>query len=224
MSGAFQYRPKFVDIRVRPPKPDEAEAAQDDVHALRSGEQPCDWPGCRKAATARAPKSRELMHEHYAFCQAHAGEYNRNWDFFAGMSEDQVAAVQAARATGERPTWQFKASRLSREAAAFAAKMGGGAGGKGAGAYADPFNLFAAGRERAAAASAARERALGRLERRALEELDLETSAEAGAIRVRYLELVKRFHPDSNGGDRSTEQKLARVLRAYKTLRAAKLV
>ena len=137
------------------------------------------------------------------------------------MSDDQVAAVQAARATGERPTWEFKASRMSREAAAFAARMGG-ANGKGAGAYTNPFNLFAAGR--AQANPPPRERAIGRLERRAMEELDLEASAESAVIRVRYLELVKRFHPDSNGGDRSTEQKLARVLRAYKTLKAAKLV
>ena len=57
-----------------------------------------------------------------------------------------------------------------------------------------------------------------------LEEMDLDEMADKAAVRVRYLELVKRFHPDSNGGDRSTEQKLGRVLRAYKTLKAAKLV
>ncbi len=67
-------------------------------------------------------------------------------------------------------------------------------------------------------------RQLGKLERRALEEMDLDEMADQAAVRVRYLELVKRFHPDSNGGDRSTEQKLGRVLRAYKTLKAAKLV
>ena len=220
MSGDYQYRPKFVDMRVRPPKSDEEAAREADVHALKPGERACEWPGCRAPAKARAPKSREMMNEHYWFCQAHAAEYNRNWDFFAGMSEGEVAAAQAARATGERPTWQFKASRLSREAAAFAAKMGGGANGKGAGAYVDPLGVFGA----APASRAAPSRHLGKLERRALEELDLDEASDAGAVRVRYLELVKRFHPDSNGGDRSTEQKLARVLRAYKTLKAAKLV
>ena len=218
MSGDFQYRPKFVDMRVRPPKGEEDERAND-VHALKPGERPCEWPGCRAPASARAPKSREMMGQHYHFCQPHAGEYNRNWDFFAGMSEGEVAAAQAARFTGERPTWQFKASRMSREAAAFATKMGGG---KGAGAYADPLGVL--GGAHASPAKAQETRRLGKLERRALEELDLEASADGGAIRVRYLELVKRFHPDSNGGDRSTEQKLGRVLRAYKTLKAAKLV
>jgi hypothetical protein len=73
MSGAFQYRPKFVDIRVRPPKEGEQERAND-VHALKPGERPCEHAECRAAATARAPKSRERMHEHYWFCQAHAAD------------------------------------------------------------------------------------------------------------------------------------------------------
>jgi hypothetical protein len=225
MSGAFQYRPKFVDIRVRPPKAGEEEAPRvDDVLHLKPGEHRCEWSGCTLKASARAPKSREMMNEHYWFCQAHAGEYNRKWDFFAGMTEGQMAAAQAARATGDRPTWQFKASRMSREAAAFAAKMGGGVnGGKGAGAYADPLGVFGQVHARRAAEEPSARR-VGRLERKALEELDLDERADGAAIRVRYLELVKRFHPDSNGGDRSTEQKLTKVLKAYKTLKASKLV
>jgi len=223
MSGAFQYRPKFKDIRIRPPKPGEEEApAANDGLGLKPGQRPCEWAGCRQAATSRAPKSRDMLNEHYWFCQTHAGEYNRSWDFFAGMNEAQVRAAQEARMVGDRPTWQFKASRFSREAAAFAAKMGSGAPNKGAGAYADPLGVFTA--SQAGAAKAAPTRRLGRLEQRAMDELDLEASADGAAIRSRYLELVKRFHPDSNGGDRSTEQKLARVIRAYKTLQAAKLV
>ncbi len=218
MSGDYQYRPKFVDMRVRPPKAGEDAPQREDVHSLKPGERPCEWPGCRVAATARAPKSREMMNQHYWFCQPHAAEYNRKWDFFAGMSEGDVAKAQAARLTGERPTWEFKASRMSREAASFAAKAGGAK----AGAYADPLGVFAD--SQAAAAPKPPTRQLGKLERRALEEMDLDEAADTTAVRVRYLELVKRFHPDSNGGDRSTEQKLGRVLRAYKTLKAAKLV
>ena len=88
MPGAFQYKPKFVDIRVRPPS--EEDKTAEDVHALKPGERACDHPGCRRPATARAPKSRDLLHEHYWFCQPHAAEYNRNWNFFAGMPEGEV--------------------------------------------------------------------------------------------------------------------------------------
>jgi hypothetical protein len=214
MSGAFQYRPKFVDIRVRPPVEGE-EAREADVHALKPGEVRCDHPGCLRAATARAPKSRDLMHEHYQFCQPHAAEYNKHWDFFAGMSEGQIRAHQEARATGERPTWTFKASNRSREAAAAAAN--------GPGSFTDPFGIFGAAKKRAEANEEAG-RYLGKLERNALADLDLDNHAQPTTIRARYTELVKRCHPDANGGDRSAEHKLQRVIKAYKTLQKAGMV
>ena len=213
MSRAFQYKPKFVDIRVRPPKEGEEEAKVD-VHALKPGERSCDHPGCRVAATAKAPKSRDMVGEYYWFCQPHAAEYNRSWDFFAGMSEDDIVRSRVESATGDRPTWQFKASRLSREAAAFAAGA--------ARNMADPLGVLRAARRRAEAEQASRK--LGRLERTALGDLDLTELATAKEIRARYTELIKRCHPDANGGDRSAEHKLQRVLKAFKVLRQAKLV
>jgi hypothetical protein len=219
MPTAFNYKPKFVDIRIRPPKEGEKEEREPDVYTLKPGEKPCDWPECRKAGAARAPKSREHLNEHYWFCQAHAAEYNKNWDFFAGMTDAEQRAAYEARATGERPTWAFNASRQSREAAAFASKMGTGKG------YKDGFGLFGDRQGGASGVAAAPDgRHLGKLERRALAELDLGDGADAGTIRMRYLDLVKRCHPDSNGGDRSTEDKLQRVLKAYKVLRGAKMV
>ena len=152
MSGAFQYRPKFVDIRVRPPKEGEREA---DVHELKPGERRCDHPGCLAAATARAPKSREMLNEHYWFCQPHAAEYNKSWNFYAGMNEAQIRAAQESEATtGGRPTWQFKASRFSREAAAFAAGASK--------SFSDPLGLFR-GAQRRADAPPEQDRRIGRI-------------------------------------------------------------
>ncbi|MBE7218691.1 MAG: J domain-containing protein [Caulobacteraceae bacterium] len=222
MSGAFRYKPKFVDIRVRPPEPE----AKPDAPAPepKPGERACDHAGCRQPAVARAPKSREHMDEFYWFCAPHAAEYNKGWNYFEGMSEDEQERFRADAHVGHRPTWQFKASRMSREAAAFAAKFGSGAAGKGAGAYADAFGMFGAGASGQSQRRAGAEgRTVGRLESRALTELDLEAGADGATIRARYTDLVKRFHPDSNGGDRAMEDKLQRVIRAYKTLRAAKL-
>jgi len=214
MPAAFQYRPKFVDIRVKPPKADEQR--QDDVFTLKPGEKPCEAEGCRKPATARAPKGRGLEGEFYDFCAPHAAEYNKSWDYFAGMTEAEIQQHRADAAHGHRPTWSFKASNRSREAAAAHAAQGS--------FFADPFGMFNAARKRAATGDAGPSaRPLGKLERAAFLELELEGGAEPPAVRARYHELIKRLHPDSNGGDRSTEDKLGRVIKAYKTLKAAKL-
>ena len=216
MPHAFQYRPKFVDIRVRPPKPEE-DAREQDVYALKPGERPCDHPECRLAATARAPKSRELLNQHYWFCQTHAAEYNRNWNFFAGMTESEISARQTdEKFTGGRPTWDFKASARSREAAAAARR-----GPKGE-TFSDPFAMFGDNGGKVAPKPAGRQ--LGKLERNALADLDLRETADGPEIRARYTELVKRCHPDANGGDRSAEHKLQRVIKAYQTLRNAGMV
>jgi DnaJ-like protein len=215
MPRAFQYRPKFIDIRVRPPSEEAAPA--EDVHALKPGERPCDHAGCRRPATARAPKSREMLNEHYWFCQEHAAEYNRNWNFFAGMSEGEMKAYQQDELfTGGRPTWEMKASKRSREAAAFQHRFQRGEG------YSDPFSMFGRGGPRAKPEP--EERLLGKLERNALAELDLESSADGPKIRGRYADLVRRLHPDANGGDRAGENRLQKVIKAYHTLRKAGMV
>jgi len=214
MKTAFQYRPRFVDIRVRPPPPEDSEAVAD-ASPLKPGERSCDHPGCRQPGVARAPKSRDLLDEHYWFCQPHAAEYNRGWNFFAGMSEEQIRARQATETvTGGRPTWSFKAGRGSREAAAAASR----------GFFRDAFGIFSQDKARSEAEKAAYDKRLGRLERIALADLDLDATADAPKIRRRYTELLKRCHPDANGGDRSTENKLQRVIKAFRTLRKAKLV
>lgn len=219
MSGAFQYRPRFVDIRVRPPTPEEEEARarEADVLRLKPGEKPCEWPGCRRAGDSRAPKARDLPGEFYRFCQSHAAEYNRNWDFFAGMSPAESRQWHENAHVGHRPTWQFRASRVSRESAAASAAA------KGPNAFIDPFTVFGGGGRARHEPEVASARRLGKIERQALADLDLETEATGPEIRARYTELVKRCHPDANGGDRSTEHKLQRVIAAYKTLRKSGL-
>jgi hypothetical protein len=221
MAGAFQYKPKFKDIRVRPPS--EKDEAEQDVNALKPGERACDHPGCRRPAEARAPKSRDMLEEHYWFCQPHAAEYNRNWNFFAGMSEGEVRRRQQDELfTGGRPTWQMKASRHSREAASFTSRFQRGSAAPGAPGYRDPFNLFGNNGGRPSAEPAGR--IMGKIERAALADLDLDDHADGPAIRARYTELVRRLHPDANGGERAGEVRLQKVIRAYQSLRKAGMV
>lgn len=217
MPAAFHYRPRFVDIRVRPPTDDE-EAAED-VNALKAGERPCDRAGCRAAASARAPKARNMPGDWYWFCEPHAGEYNKSWNWYAGMSEGEIrAAREEELTTGGRPTWAFMASNRSREAAA-AARPDAAEGP----AWFDPLGLFGGGRRRVSEPAPQDARRLGKLERQALADLELDDRAEPATVRRAYTDLIKRFHPDTNGGDRGAEARLQRVIKAYQALKKAGL-
>lgn len=205
MSDVFEYRPKFVDIRVK--KPDAEEVRRE------PGERTCDHIGCPRAGLHKAPKGRDHEGQFWTFCYEHAADYNRRWNYFAGMTDAELAAYQKREETGHRPTWTFRSGRLDR----FSSAMRGFRSGRGG----DPFGMF--GGE--APAPAARERRrLSRLQSKALEDLSLEENADSAQIRARYAELVKRWHPDSNGGDRGAEANLHRVLQAYQTLKAGGLV
>ena len=105
---------------------------------------------------------------------------------------------------------------MSRESAAFSAKFRKGEG------YRDPFNIF--GKNAGKPTAEPEDRRLGKIERNALADLDLDANADGPAIRARYTELVRRLHPDANGGDRSGENRLQRVIRAYQALRKAGMV
>jgi DnaJ-domain-containing protein 1 len=217
MTSRFEYRPRFVDVRIRPPGA-EAQARARGARGGRTRPEPesetraCDHVGCPGAGTCRAPKSRERLNEYWWFCEAHAADYNRRWDFFAGMTEAEFEAYQRAEFVGHRPTWNTRPGGDPR--------LGPGRRQDPREGAADPHGLF--GEANDAARRAAEERR-GRsgVTLRALEVLGLEHDADAAAIRQRYAELVKKFHPDSNGGERSAEDRLQRVIRAWQTLKAA---
>jgi DnaJ domain len=206
MSGAFQYRPKFVDIRVVKPDGETLERAPRD--------RACDHVGCRRSGAHRAPKSREMVNDYWWFCAEHASDYNKRWNYFTGMSEAEFAVYLRAEEVGHRPTWTFRADKNDR----LSASMRGLAGGR----RADPFGMFGTTGE--AVAEARPRRRLTRLQTLALEVLSLDETADAAQIRTRYKAEVKRWHPDSNGGDRSAEERLLKVVQAYHTLKAAGLV
>lgn len=183
------------------------------VKARDAGERACDHKGCDRAGEHRAPKSRDGENDFWWFCAEHAGDYNRRWNFFADMSDDEFEQFKAGEEIGHRPTWSFRPGRGDRVSAGRfwqSAKKG------------DSFGIFGGFANRQRTAEPRKPR-LGRLHLLALNVLALEEGAEPAAIRMRYAELVKRYHPDSNQGDRAAEAQLNKVLKAYQTLKQAGL-
>jgi len=192
-------KPRFKrDIRIKPDVP------LKDVVGRK-----CDRTGCVGEGAHKVPKSKNNLGEHFWLCQAHAREHNEHWDFFAGMSEKEIESFRIDALTGHRPTWTMgkRAARM-RDGHDNPSRL-------------DPFGVFSDVAERPKARPP--ERKLTRLQLVALETMSLEPSATLQEIKARYKELVKRFHPDANGGDRGAEERLKQVIKAYGVLRASGL-
>jgi len=196
--------PLFDRIRVKP----------DRDRRLRAELPACQWPNCGEPATHRAPKGRLRAGEYWQFCLEHVREYNNSYNFFAGMSEDAVARYQKDSITGHRPTWKMGSlggtpSRARPRRAGWAAE--------------DPFDLFGPGATNGAghARPTAEGRKILNAQRRALDVLGLEADAKRADIKAKFKMLVKRHHPDANGGDRGSEDQLREIIQAYNYLKSA---
>ena len=169
----------------------------------------CDYPGCAGVGEFRAPMGRLREGQYFCFCLDHVREYNQSYNYFKGMSDADLMAYQKEAVVGHRPTWSMG---VNRGAKAF--REDG----------IDPDALFRdfgqTARGRRAEPQRPRHPAATL---KAFHTLGLEDHAEPAAVKSRYKELVKRLHPDANGGDRSREDKLREIIQAYNHLKAARL-
>lgn len=200
----------------------------DSIRIARAGEpkappreEPCQWKGCESIGTHRAPRGRG-QEGYYRFCIDHVRQFNANYDYFQGMSNTEVEDFQRSSATGHRPTWKMgeNASQAGQRPLDPAQRYA-----RFSRAGLDSHKFFE-GDEAASANAATPEprRVLRSLERKALDTLHLPETATKADIKGRFKELVKRHHPDANGGDRGSEDKLREIIQAYNYLKQAGLV
>ena len=199
----FSYRPKYMDMRIKPPADETSKAKAKETRT-------CSHKGCDLEGEFPAPKRRGKGR--YFFCKRHVTEYNKSFNFFEGMTEAEIKTFNERERQGHKKTWKFGSGpmRADRMKNVRDPKTWEGRG---------VFDM-----DEADAGTSAVPRGRTRLVIKSLGELDLPADATKEQIRKRYGEYVRRFHPDSNQGDRSSEEKLARVIRAGKTLKAAGLM
>jgi len=211
----------FDSIRIAPRKMRGLEQPPHVRAAAAEVPRNCEWAGCREPGRHRAPRANAVPNldagadAQYAwFCETHIREFNGSYDFFKGMSDADIATFQRDALTGHRPTWNLGVNAANT---AFGPRFG--AARDRASPFRDAFGFF----EDAAGSARPEEPQMRRkpraLEQQALETLGLDGSASLNEIKARYKELVKRHHPDANGGDRSAEERLRKVIQAYDYLR-----
>jgi len=186
-------------------KPDKGPAA-----ASKPEERLCEAKGCVGPGNCRVAKSPQNLGEYFWYCPAHARAHNESWDFFKGMGDEDILKFRLDAITGHRPTWQL-GKRAARARTGTRAQN----------PLHDSHALFEDDADGNPTGPRRPERQLTRLQIMAMDTLQLAHNATLIEIKARYKELVKRFHPDANGGDRGAEERLKQVIKAYGVLRQA---
>lgn len=177
----------------------------------------CEAADCNEAGEFRAPGSRrpgfDGPGEWRWFCLEHIREFNSSYDWFEGMSAEEIIAAQ------------HPVAGWASESRAFRADAGMGAAPRWAD-FDDPLDAISARARNIRSRAAGRHESFARFtprEREALNAMGLGAEIDRTGLRKRYSQLVRKYHPDRNGGDRSHENKLNRVVEAYQILRKSRV-
>lgn len=184
-------------------------------HGRMPGERHCSEAGCEAAGEFRAPADRgrrpcfDGPGDWRWLCLDHVRAFNQRYNFFTGMSEDEIFDAQRPYAGWERETRAFA--------------TGGADSPPKWSDFLDPLDAIQARFRGGVSAGTERKdgKPLSGKNRKDLKTLGLDIDSDRPTLRRRYSELVRRYHPDRNGGDRSHEKALTAVIAAYQRLKSA---
>lgn len=173
----------------------------------------CDSPGCHEAGEFRAPPAEaptrsDQPRQWRWFCLEHVRAFNGGYNYFSGMSPEEIEEAQTPYGGWERETRAFSVNGSPPPRWTD---------------FADPLDAIGARFHQRRQEQAPRDdgRPLSGEDRKALKILGLDLNVDRRALRQRYADLVRRYHPDRNGGDRSHEKALQDVIAAYTQLKSA---
>jgi len=166
----------------------------------------CDSSKCKEKGEFKAPKSRIRLNEYYFFCLKHIKEYNKSWDFYKGLTVDQMEKSMRNDTVWDRPSWPLKGNPnnvmeqinqfMNEDFASFD--------------HEKLSNSFFKNK--------LIDETLTKDQNNALKLLDLKLPLSIDKIKKKYKKLVKIFHPDVNGNNKNAENRFKEINESYKLL------
>ena len=162
----------------------------------------CDWNNCSKTGIYRAPVEKDNSKNYRLLCLEHVKEFNKNWNYFSGMNDQEVYNFIKSDMTWHKPTQSFSSS--------------------------DNFFKILWNN---ALKEEINNRVLGRNfpgygqfkfsqnDIKAFSILGLAVGIKWQKIQDKFKKLVKKFHPDMNAGNKKFEDKLKVITLAYTQLK-----
>ena len=161
----------------------------------------CEWDKCSKTAIYKAPAEKDNSRKFRLFCLEHIKIFNKNWNYFSDMDENEIEYFIKSDLTWHKPTKSFGSSEN------FFNILWGNA-------LEDKFNIFKNSNHKDF-----KKTNLSEKDRYALEILGLKYEAKWSDIQKKFKTLVKKYHPDKNHGSKKYEDILKKVTLAYSQLK-----
>ena len=166
----------------------------------------CDNNNCQKEGKFKAPKSKTDLNNYYLFCLNHIKEYNKSWDYYKGMSVDEIELSLRQDITWNRPTWPTKNSSQK-----FFTVIND--------IFYNKFNFFKNDEKlKKYYFNNKNKTNLTREEKKSIEKLGIDFPITVEKIKISYKKLVKKYHPDINKSDKNAEKQFKDVNSAYRLL------
>lgn len=185
-------------------KPNSAEFA--DTEEINSATQYCDMPGCAQEGEFKAPKHRGL-NEYYHFCLDHVRDYNKAWNFFEGMSDQEIENHTVNSFYGDRPTWRYGVEGTAEDILHKRAWQ--------------QYHFTDKEPPKNGHSNGPQENHQHTPELEALAIMGLEPPVTLDVIKTEYKKLAKKHHPDRNRGCTKSEDMLKSINMAYTILKLA---
>ena len=162
----------------------------------------CDWNNCKKIGEYKAPVEKDNSRKYRMLCLRHVKEFNKNWNYFEGMNDNQIYEFLKSDMTWHKPTQSFSSSDN------FFKILWNNA-------LKDDLNKFKINGQ------------FDHMEQFKFNNNDIKAFSILGVsigikwerVREKFKKLVKKFHPDMNAGNKKYEDKLKIITLAYTQLK-----
>tara|TARA_Y100000590_G_scaffold350320_1_gene402189 strand:+ start:394 stop:912 length:519 start_codon:yes stop_codon:yes gene_type:complete len=162
----------------------------------------CEWENCNESGKFKAPLERDNSKDYRWLCEEHIKSFNKNWNYFDGMSQAEIENFLKSDLTWHRPTQKFGSSDN------FFNILWNNA-------LSDKFNLFNENK----IFNSLNGKHLNEKDKDAFKIMGLEFNTDWSSVQKKFKTLVKKFHPDRNSGNKQFEDKLKKITLAYSHLK-----
>ncbi len=162
----------------------------------------CDWNNCKELGEYKAPIERDNSKKFRMLCLKHVREFNKNWNYFSGMDDNQIMNFLKSDMTWHKPTQSFSSSDN------FFKVLWNNT-------LKDEFD----NRKIKSDFNYMRQFKFDHKDIKAFEILGLSVGMKWMKIHEKFKTLVKKFHPDINLGNKKYEEKLKLITLAYTQLK-----